>query len=425
MPLTETLPPADTPLPADHNGHASHENAVLRPRRAARRDWFRAGFFFAAGVLVLGVLALVTRHVLDATLAVLTPFVVGIVLALLLDPLADRLEKRGMSRALAAGIVFGGLLVLLIGSGILLFPKLAQQASDLATNAPTFIAGVRDKVNAFLTTHHKIGPLTMPANFQQLSDKVTGYAGTFLQNAGGRTAGFLVGSVTLVIQTVLTLILTFFLLLDIDRMRARLFFFAPERWRPLMAGVGNDVGEVFANYLSGLLRVCAMYGVAVIVLLYGLSLFHHALARYALLVGVAAGVLYAVPYIGAIATALVTFLVAFAAGAPDNQGLQFGLIAVGSSLILNQVFDNIVTPRVVGGGVGLNPVISIFALVLGAELFGIWGMLLSVPVAGSIQAALFRLFPRLTEATPAPFLRAQGVPDREKRSPKILDGEHS
>lgn len=423
MPVTETLPSHsdDNPLPDPIHETAAHDHATLRPRKAARQEWFRAGFFFAAGVLVLGILALTARHVLEATLAVLTPFAVGMVLALLLDPLTDRLEKRGMKRLVAVSIVFIGLLALLIGSGILLFPRLATQAGDLATNAPTFLADVSKKAKDFLTAHHKVGPFTLP-KFEQLSDRITAYAGTFLQSAGGRTAGFLVGSVTLVIQSALTLILTFFLLLDIDRLRARLFFLAPERWRPLMAGMGNDVGEVFANYLSGLFRVCALYGLATIILLYILSYFHHGLASYALLVGVAAGVLYAVPYIGSLTTALVTFLLAFAAGSPGH-GLAFGLTAVILTLVLNQVFDNIITPRVVGGGVGLNPVVAIFALVLGAELFGIWGMLLSVPVAGSIQVLLFRLFPKLTAPTPAPFLRAQGVRAEEKESPKILDGK--
>ena len=89
--------------------------------------------------------------------------------------------------------------------------------------------------------------------------------------------------------------------------------------------MGSDVGGVFSDYLRGLLIVCALYGVFTIGLLYGLSIFHHSLAQYALLVGVAAGVLYAVPYLGAFSIALMTFIVAFAAATADHQsGLAFG-----------------------------------------------------------------------------------------------------
>ena len=184
--------------------------------------------------------------------------------------------------------------------------------------------------------------------------------------------------------------------------------------------MGRDIGGVFSDYLRGLLIVCTLYGVCMIFMLYGLSFTrgHGALASYALLVGSAAGVLYAVPYLGSATTALITFLVAFAAG-----GVGFGGLAVLLALVINQVFDNIVTPRVVGGGVGLNPVVAIFALILGAKLFGIWGMLLSVPVAASIQVVLFRLFPKLTTPTPASFLRAQGVPRDQIEASKVAEGD--
>lgn len=194
----------------------------------------------------------------------------------------------------------------------------------------------------------------------------------------------------------------------------------------MMGHVGSDVGGVFSDYLRGLLIVCALYGVTTIGVLYGLSIFHHSLAQYALLVGAAAGVLFAVPYLGSLTTALVTFIVAYAAAAGDHQsGLAFGGIAVGATLVVNQVFDNVVTPRVVGGGVGLHPILALFALVIGGELFGITGMLLSVPIAGSVQAILFRLYPRLTKPTPAPFLMVQGVPLDNKESTKILQGDTS
>ena len=139
------------------------------------------------------------------------------------------------------------------------------------------------------------------------------------------------------------------------------------------------------------------------------------MAQYALLVGVAAGVLYAIPYLGALTTAVVTFLIATAAG-----GIGFGGWAVAATFGLNQIFDNFVTPRVVGGGVGLNPVFALFALTLGGELFGFWGLLFAVPLAASIQVILFRFFPILTEPTPDAFLRAQGVRPKDRESAKVM-----
>lgn len=408
----------DGPIP--DSSPTSETLTYLRPRRAARRDWFRTGFFAALGATVLAALAFLVWRISTATLAVITPFVVAGVLALLLDPLVDRLERRGLSRMWAATLVFVGLLVLVIGGSVLLTPILVGQAGDLAKNGPQLVSSVHDTVKDFLDAHHKIGPITLPRTVQDLTAKLSDQASGLLQGSTGRLTGFLLGSVTLVIQTILVLIVTFFLLLDVDRLRARLFFLAPEKWRAMMGQMGGDVGGVFSDYLGGLLKVCVLYGVFTVLLLYGLAATpgHHALAHYALLVGFLAGFLYAVPYVGSTATSLLTFLVAFAAG-----GAVFGGWAIVATLALNQIFDNIVTPRVVGGGVGLHPVLAIFALVLGGEMFGIWGMLLSVPVAASIQAILFRLFPKLTTPTPATFLRAQGVLPDEPKSAKVMEGD--
>lgn len=423
MATTEPLP-ADPPLTVTSSSSTRSPDPLtyLRPRRAARRDWFRVGFFFALGAVVLALLSYVVWRLTDAVLAVATPFVIAAVLALLLDPLVDKLERRGLSRMWAATLVFVGLLALVIGGSILLTPILVGQAGDLAKNGPQLVSGVKDNVNHFLDAHPKIGPVTLPHTFADLTGKLSDRVAGLLQSSSGQLAGYLLGSVTLVIQTILVLIVTFFLLLDVDRLRARLFFLAPEKARGMMGQLGSDVGGVFSDYLAGLVKVCVLYGVATTLVLYGLAAFpgHHTLAHYALLVGFLAGFLYAVPYIGSTATALITFLVAFAAG-----GFQFGVVGIIVTLILNQIFDNVITPRVVGGGVGLHPVLAIFALVLGGEMFGIWGMLLSVPVAASIQAILFRLYPKLTTPTPPTFLRAQGVRADQEESSKILEGDES
>ncbi|MGI4789166.1 MAG: AI-2E family transporter [Janthinobacterium lividum] len=399
---------------------------MLNSRTLPPRLYVQAGFYFSLGTILLVLLALIARRFAEATLAVITPFAIGLVLAMLLDPIADRLMKRGMSRMAAAGLVFGIFLLLIIGIGWLTIPALIGQAGALAQNGPGYITALQGKAGNFLRLHPKIGPIKLPTYVSQITEQLTARASGFLQQASGSIVTFLIGSATVLIQSVLTLIIAFYFLVDIDRLRARMFYLAPQNWRTMMGHIGSDIGGVFSDYLRGLLIVCALYGVTTIALLYGLSIFHHSMAQYALLVGAAAGVLYAVPYLGALSTALVTFIVAFTAATGDHQsGLVFGGIAVAVTLLVNQVFDNVVTPRVVGGGVGLHPVMALFALVIGAELFGIWGMLLSVPIAGSIQAIMFRLYPRLTQPTPAPFLNVQGVPLDGKESEKILDGNKS
>lgn len=416
-------------MPIYQSSENASENAPKIPsqnRFLPPRDAVRTGFYLALGVLLLIIVAFIVNRFGEATLGVITPFVIGLVLALLLDPLADFLVKRGLSRAPAAGLIFALFLLIVFGIGWLTIPPLITQAASLAQNGPTYIDRLQASAQTFLDTHRNIGPFTLPTKLDPITQDVTSRASGLVRQGGGRVVTVLVGSATFLVDLVLTLILAFYFLVDIDRLKARLLFLSPEKSRPMIMQIGSDVGGVFSDYLRGLLIVCALYGAFTIALLYGLGVVHHAMWQYALLVGAAAGVLYAVPYIGAIATALITFIVAFAAATGDGaSGLAFGGIALGGTLLLNQVFDNVVTPRVVGGGVGLNPIASLFALVIGGALFGLPGLLLSVPLAGSIQVVLFRLFPRLTEPTPRPFLEAQGVPLDDREGPKVMAGDKS
>ena len=325
-----------------------------------------------------------------------------------------------MPRNAAAGMIFLLLILILIGTLSLVVPALVGQASALAANAPKFIATLRDNVMAFTHTHPKIGPVKLPQKWDTLTTQVSTQSSALLQKYTSRFTDYLLGSVSLIVDFILTLIIAFYFLIDLDRLRARLYYLAPAAWRVPMKRYSRDVGGVFYDYLRGLLIVCALYGAATIIVLYGLSIFHHGLAQYALLVGVVAGFLYAVPYLGSASTMVITFLVAFATG-----GAGFGGIAIVLTIILNQVFDYVVTPRVVGGGVGLHPIISLFSLTLGGALFGLTGLLLSVPIAASIQVILFRLYPTLKTPTSPDFLRREGVPPDQETATKVMEGKES
>ncbi len=382
------------------------------------KDWIRVGFFITLGAALFAVLALATNHLWEASLQIAAPFVLALSLALLLDPIVDRLELTGMRRGFAVLVVF---LVFVGGIAGLLYlavPALITQSQDLMRNGPLYIQRLRTTTNDFLHAHPRILGVKLPQNFDALFQPVSARASQLFSASAGKVTGYLLTSIEALLQAVITLIVTFYLLLDIDRLRARLFYLAPERWRGLMGSIGKDIGSVVSNYLRGLLIVSVMYGVATFVLLLGLGLVHREVTSYALIVGFVGGLLYTIPYIGPLLTGVITFLVCFAAG-----GVGFGGVGILVTLILNQIFDNVIAPRILGGGVGLNPVMSIFALTLGGTLFGLWGLLLSVPIAASIQAILFRLFPKLTTPTPAAFLRAQGLRADEGESAEILKGD--
>jgi predicted PurR-regulated permease PerM len=277
----------------------------------------------------------------------------------------------------------------------------------LRWKAPTTdVSGVdslRAQIDKWLSGHRKIGPFSLPPNFEaittQYGDQVTQGLKTYASHIGE----IVVSSVSRLLTIVLVPIIIFYVLSDIDRLRGRFLFLLPERARASIQRGAEDVGNVFGSYVRGMLLVSVAYGVTAMIV------FAYWLKSYSLLLGVAAGVLYIVPFIGPMVTALLAGVLSLISGL--SPGMTMFMLAL--CLAQNQIFDNLVVPRVVGHSVGLHPLLTLFALFLGGEMFGLWGMLLSVPIAASIQVTLFRLFPKFAAPTPLAMMLGKERPARK------------
>ena len=254
----------------------------------------------------------------------------------------------------------------------------------------------RSEADAWLAKHRKIGPVTLPPSLEALTSQYSNQLSNAFQKSASGIVSTVVGSVSSVLSVVLVPIVTFTLLIDMSHLRRRLLFLLPDDIRESVARTAQEIGDVFSGYLRGMAQVCLTYMAVAAVVLFGASFWFAPMRPYALLIAIVGGLLYAVPYVGFVGVALLASIVALVSGAGVG-GLATFVIALA---VMNAVFDQVVTPRMVGGGIGLHPLLAMLALLTGASLFGLWGMLLAVPVAGSIQVILFRLFPRLAAPTP-------------------------
>ncbi len=352
-----------------------------------------------------------------------SPFATACVMALLLDPLVNRFQDQVKfltkgRRAPAVVLAFALFLALFTAILVWVVPNLVQQAQNV-------VAWVGDEgpvklqrsVDAWLAENRSIGPLKLPQSLQDVGSRYSEQITGALKSSASRVADLIVGSFTTLFSTLLIPIVTFYLLMDLDRLRARLLFLLPERARAAFVTTAHDVAGVFGGYIRGMAQVSLAYMVVATVVLAAASIAFAPMRGYVLLIGVVGGLFYVVPYIGFAAVALLTIVVGIVAGA--------GTAAIGSFvvalMVLNSAFDNIVTPRIVGRGVGLHPLIALFAILFGASLSGLWGMLLAVPCAGSIQVVLCRLFPKLSAPT-APvavgIMRADREDDASSEGPE-------
>ncbi|MHB1001414.1 MAG: AI-2E family transporter [Armatimonadota bacterium] len=339
--------------------------------------------------ITAGILAIATLVVmLYAVRSILPLFIIAFAVAWLLDPVLDKLESRGWPRIYAVISVYLLFLAFFVTGLIFLVPAVIDQAKQLAKDFPHYLS-LFEKYGANLMRHYKptLLQFQLPTTLQEVFNTYGDKASAGFTQAIRGIALWITSNLSKALWFVLIPLVSFYFLNDIDRMRAKSTLLIPERWRTRTTSLLSRMGAVFSNYVRGLFIVCLIYGVVTALILSFLDV------KYSILIGFLSGILYAVPYIGAFVTTLLVLLVALATNTPNS--LHAFWIPPIAMLILNQAFDFFISPKILGKSVGLHPVLSLFALLAGGNLFGLVGMILAVPIAASIQEAIFEVYPDL------------------------------
>ncbi|HQY43641.1 MAG TPA: AI-2E family transporter [Paracoccaceae bacterium] len=301
---------------------------------------------------------------------VILPFLVGGAIAYFLDPVADRLEKTGLSRTAATATISVIALLVFVLLALLIVPMLVRQLVQLVNAAPTILGDLQN----FLTTRF---PHIMDQESVVRDTLVA--LGKTIQSRGGELATGLLSSAMSVINFIVFIVVVpvvaFYMLLDWDHMVARIDDALPLDYRDSIRQIGREIDRVLAGFVRGQVSVCLILGTY-----YAVSLMAAGL-QFGLIVGAIAGLITFIPYVGAlIGGGLAIGLALFQFWGEWVQiGIIAGIFAIGQFLE-----GNILTPRLVGKSVGLHPVWLLFALSAFGTLFGFVGMLVAVPVAAAI-----------------------------------------
>lgn len=308
---------------------------------------------------------------------VILPFVLGGAVAYFLDPVADRLEALGASRALATAIISVVAVLIFVIMALLVIPTLVEQAIALFNTAPQF---ARD-LQAFLTERF---PSLMDAD-STLRHSLTA-VGEKVQERGGQLLEAVLSSAYSIINIALLFVIVpvvaVYLLYDWDRMIAEIDRLLPRDHAPVIRHLAQEIDNTLASFIRGMGTVCLILGTYYAVALMAVGL------QFGLVVGFLAGGLTFIPYVGAILGGVL----AIGLGLFQFWGDWLSLGLVAGIFVLGQVIEgNFLTPKLVGSSVGLHPVWLIFALSVFGSLFGFVGMLVAVPVAAAL-GVLARFF---------------------------------
>jgi len=304
----------------------------------------------------------------------LLPFVAATAIAYFLDPLADRLERLGLSRLMATAVITLVFFLVAVLAVLLLAPVIETQVLGFAHRVPDYVNTLNQRLHPLI---QDLMRRLSPHDIERLRTSAGEYAGTAAGWALGFVRQVLTGGlavVNLLSLLVVTPVVTFYLLRDWDVMVAKVDSWLPRDHADTIRAQVLEINRTLSGFVRGQASVClalgAIYAVGLSVI--GLDL--------GLIIGLCSGLLSFVPYLGTLSGLVVSVALAFAQ-APDwtLPAMAAGVFAVG-----NLIEGNVLTPKLVGDKIGLHPVWIMFALLAGSALVGFVGLLLAVPVAAVI-----------------------------------------
>lgn len=321
--------------------------------------------------------------------AILLPFIAGFAIAYLLDPAVDRLEQLRLPRWAATTLALILFFLAVVSALLLLAPLIDAQLGRFIQELPRYVARAREIVQPVVEdVWERVGA----GDRAEVTQAFGGFAEKALGVVGGVLSGLWSGGLllfNLLSLLVITPIVAFYLLRDWDVIVAKIDHFLPRRHAPVVRELAREINAVLAGFIRGQALVCLFLGAfyAIGLTLVGLEL--------GLVIGIFAGLVSFVPYLGSLSGLVVSILPAVTQFWPDvwHVGLVVLVFAAGQF-----IEGNFLSPRVIGDKTNLHPVWIMFALLAGGALLGFLGVLVAVPVAASAGVLVRFLLRRYLES---------------------------
>lgn len=306
--------------------------------------------------------------------SILLPFLAGMILAYFLDPVADWFERLGLSRLAATIVILVGFLLVFIIAMMIVVPVLASQLADFIGRLPDYFSRLQTLITQFdpgwLEKNIGVDPASLRESLSSLLSQGTTFLASLFQSiwSSGKTLIDIAG------LFVVTPVVAFYMLLDWDRMVAKVDSWVPRDHVGTVRRLATDINRSTAGFVRGQGSVGLIMGVsyAIALTLVGLN--------FGLLIGLFAGLIGFIPYVGSLVGLVLSVGVAVVQFWPEWQWIA---VVVGIFFAGQMIEGNVLQPKLVGDRVGLHPVWLMFALFAFGYLFGFVGLLIAVPAAAA------------------------------------------
>ena len=309
------------------------------------------------------------------------PVILSGLLYYLLNPIVDWMEKHKINRVLAISIVFVIIGLFIIWGLAVAIPNLQRQVLNFAKNVPTYLEDADKVINDLVTKR-------LPDDFRpqleqvlsNVSSEATMWASKISSQAVNWVSAFISSVSQVIVAVIIVPFMLFYLLRDGKGLRDYLTKFIPNKLKEPVGQVLSDVNKQLSNYVRGQVTVAIIVAIMFIIFFKIIGL------RYAVTLGITAGILNLVPYLGSFLAMLPALVLGLIAG-------PVMLLKVIVVFIVEQTIEGrFVSPLILGSQLNIHPINVLFVLLTSGSMFGIWGVLLGIPVYASAKVVISAIF---------------------------------
>ena len=342
---------------------------------------FLVALLLGLNIFILSKISFLFIPVIDFLSVVMLPVILSGLLFYLLNPLVDLMEKYKINRVLAISIIFIIIAILLIIGLAVAIPNLQRQIVIFAQNVPSYLEDA-DKVIDDLVTKR------LPDDFRpqleqvlaNFSTQATAWASNISSKAVNWVSALISGTSQVIVALIIMPFMLFYLLRDGKGLRDYITQFLPNKLREPVGKVLSEVNQQLSNYVRGQITVAVIVAIMFIILFKIIGL------RYAVTLGITAGFLNLVPYLGSFLAMIPALVLGLIAG-------PVMLLKVIIVFIVEQTIEGrFVSPLILGSQLNIHPITILFVLLTSGSMFGIWGVLLGIPIYASAKVVISAIF---------------------------------
>jgi predicted PurR-regulated permease PerM len=336
-------------------------------------------FYIILCLLIIG-FAVFIYFYCDKIFRILSPFFIAIIIAYIIYPLVTVFERKGFKRSVAIIVIYIFITLFLIFFSIYVMPHVLSNAKELFNTLPDITNKYQQLFNSCIS---KIKTSKWPPEIKSLVFNEIDHGTAFVQNYAAQTMkkslDIIKSSLVILFDIVLSMIIAYYYLKDIEGFKRAALMLAPKRMRNDLISMGRELNSIVTHFIQGQLLTAVIVGILETL---GLIIVK---VKYPFILGVLGGIANMIPYFGPILGAIPAVAVALL------ESPTKALFAAVAFIIVQQIDNAFISPKIIEGKLGLHPVTTIIAVLIGGEFFGIIGMLLGVPITAMLKVILKRI----------------------------------